>query len=88
VVDSADRDRIDEARETLHMMINSEELGNAVLLVYANKQDLPGAMSTPEVVDKLELVSLKRKWYIQASNATRGDGLYEGLDWLSLNIPK
>ena len=88
MVDSADRDRIDEARETLHTMINSEELGNAVLLVYANKQDLPGAMSTPEVVDKLELASLKRKWYIQASNATRGDGLYEGLDWLSLNIPK
>ena len=88
MVDSADRDRIDEARETLHTMINSEELGNAILLVYANKQDLPGAMSTPEVVDKLELVSLKRKWYIQASNATRGDGLYEGLDWLSLNIPK
>ena len=88
MVDSADRDRIDEARETLHTMINSEELGNAVLLVYANKQDLPGAMSTPEVVDKLELVSLKHKWYIQASNATRGDGLYEGLDWLSLNIPK
>ena len=88
VVDSADRDRIEEARETLHTMLSSEELGDAVLLVYANKQDLPGAMTTPEVVDKLELVSLKRKWYIQASNACRGDGLYEGLDWLSLNLPK
>ena len=87
VVDSADRDRIEEAQETLHAMINSEELGNAVLLVYANKQDLPGAMTTPEVVDKLGLVDLKRKWFIQASNATRGDGLYEGLDWLSKNIP-
>ena len=87
VVDSADRERIEEAQETLHAMINSEELGNAVLLVYANKQDLPGAMTTPEVVDKLGLVDLKRKWYIQASNATRGDGLYEGLDWLSKNIP-
>ena len=69
------------------MLLDSEELADAVLLVYANKQDLPGAMTTPEVVDKLGLFSLKRKWFIQASNATRGDGLYEGLDWLSKNIP-
>ena len=45
-------------------MLSDEELANAVLLIYANKQDLPGAMSTPEVVDKLNLVSLRRKWYI------------------------
>ena len=87
-MDSADRDRIEEARETLHGMINSEELNDAVLLVYANKQDLPGAMSPPEVVDKLGPVSMKRKWYIQATNAHTGDGLYEGLDWLSKNLPK
>ena len=46
------------------MMLSSEELQDAVLLVYANKQDLPDAMSTPEVVDKLGLFTLKRKWFI------------------------
>ena len=64
VVDSADRDRIEEAQETLQTMLSSEELKDAVLLVYANKQDLPGAMTTPEVVDKLGLFQLKRKWFI------------------------
>jgi GTPase SAR1 family protein len=37
VVDSNDRDRIDDAREELHKMINDEELKDAVVLVYANK---------------------------------------------------
>ena len=68
-------------------MINDEELKDAVILVYANKQDLPGAMSTPEVTDKLGLHTIRGKtWYIQAACAVRGDGLYEGLDWLSKHV--
>ena len=68
-------------------MINDEELKDAVILVYANKQDLPGAMTTPEVTDKLGLHTIRGKtWYIQAACATRGDGLYEGLDWLSNHV--
>ena len=42
VVDSADRDRIDEARQELHRIIGDREMRNALLLVFANKQDLPG----------------------------------------------
>ena len=87
VVDSNDRDRIDDAREELHKMLSEEELREAVLLVFANKQDLPGAMTTPEVTDKLGLHTLRgRTWFIQATCATTGDGLYEGLDWLSKNV--
>jgi len=47
-------------------------------------QDLPNAMNAAEITDKLGLHSLRnRNWYIQATCATSGDGLYEGLDWLS-----
>ncbi|KAF9571116.1 hypothetical protein EC968_001035 [Mortierella alpina] len=84
VVDSNDRDRILEAREELHRMLNEDELSDAVLLVYANKQDLPSAMNAAEITDKLGLNSLRtRTWYIQATCATSGDGLYEGLEWLA-----
>jgi ADP-ribosylation factor protein 1 len=84
VVDSNDRERINEANEELQKMLNEDELRDAVLLVFANKQDLPNAMSVAEVTDKLGLHSLRnRKWYIQSTCATSGDGLYEGLDWLS-----
>ena len=65
-------------------MLNEDELRDAVVLVFANKQDLPNAMAAPEVTEKLGLHSLRsRQWYIQAACATTGNGLYEGLDWLS-----
>ena len=88
VVDSNDRDRIDDAREELHKMLAEEELRDSVVLVFANKQDLPGAMTAPEVTEKLGLQSLRgRQWFIQSTCATTGDGLYDGLDWLSKNVP-
>ncbi|KAJ1547534.1 Arf GTPase arf1 [Cladochytrium tenue] len=89
VVDSNDRDRVGEARDELQRMLNEDELRDAVLLVFANKQDLPNAMSAPEITDKLGLHSLRhRQWYIQATCATTGDGLYEGLEWLSTNLKR
>ncbi|PWZ08902.1 ADP-ribosylation factor 2 [Zea mays] len=87
VVDSNDRDRVVEAKDELHRMLNEDELRDAVLLVFANKQDLPNAMNAAEITDKLGLHSLRqRHWYIQSTCATTGEGLYEGLDWLSNNI--
>merc|ERR1712190_173261 len=84
VVDSNDRERIGEAKEELNRMINEDELREAALLIFANKQDLPNAMNAAEVTDKLGLHEMRnRNWYIQATCATSGDGLYEGLDWLS-----
>ncbi|KAE9410138.1 ARF/SAR superfamily [Gymnopus androsaceus JB14] len=89
VVDSNDRERVSEAREELQRMLNEDELRDALLLVYANKQDLPNAMNAAEITDKLGLHGLRqRTWYIQAACATSGDGLYEGLEWLSANIKR
>ncbi|XP_036173179.1 ADP-ribosylation factor 1-like [Myotis myotis] len=82
VVDSTDQERMDEARQEMMRMIT--ELKDVVLLVLANKQDLPNAMSTAEITDKLGLHSLHhRNWYLQATSAITGAGLYEGLDWLA-----
>ncbi|XP_054578436.1 ADP-ribosylation factor 1-like isoform X2 [Eptesicus fuscus] len=82
VVDSTDHERMDEAREEMMRMMT--ELKDVVLLVLANKQDLPNAMNTAEITDKLGLHSLhNRNWYLQATSAITGAGLYEGLDWLS-----
>lgn len=40
-------------------------------------------MNAAEITDKLGLHSLRqRTWYIQATCATSGDGLYEGLEWV------
>jgi ADP-ribosylation factor protein 1 len=88
-VDSHDRGRIDEYRDELHKMLAEDELKDTVLLVFANKQDLPNSMSVQEVADALELHRIRnRDWYIQGSVATTGDGLYEGLDWLVSTLNK
>ncbi|AOW28960.1 ADP-ribosylation factor-like protein 1 [Candida albicans P57072] len=83
VVDSTDKDRIDTACKELHQMLKEEELQDSALLVFANKQDQPGAMTAAEVSQALSLTDLKdRSWSIVASSAIKGEGLTEGLDWL------
>ncbi|EGF79243.1 hypothetical protein BATDEDRAFT_17007 [Batrachochytrium dendrobatidis JAM81] len=83
VIDSADRDRISTSKEELMAMLEEEELKDAALLVFANKQDMEGAMSVTEVSEFLGLTALKtRTWTIFKCSAKTGDGLTEGLDWL------
>ena len=70
------------SKEELHAMLEEEELKDASLLVFANKQDMEGAMSSAEVSDALGLSSLKmRQWSIYRTSALKGEGLTEGLDW-------
>ncbi|VDP29202.1 unnamed protein product [Schistosoma margrebowiei] len=89
VVDSNDRDRISESAEELNKMLLEDELRDVVILVFANKQDLPNAMSTAEVAEKLRLRDIRnRPWHIQLACATQGEGLFEGLDWLSNELSK
>ncbi|KIH46513.1 ADP-ribosylation factor family protein [Ancylostoma duodenale] len=91
VVDSTDRERMDYARSLLHMILEEPNLQELKfhLLVFANKQDLPNAMTAAEVTEALELEKLKNlEWHIQPSNAISGDGVTEGLDWLYSTIVK
>nr|XP_033701230.1 ADP-ribosylation factor 1-like [Tursiops truncatus] len=84
MVDSKDREPVNEAREELMRMLAEDSSGMLFCSEFANKQDLPNAMNAAEITDKLGLHSLcHRNWYIQATCATSGNGLYEGLDWLS-----
>jgi len=89
VVDSNDRDRVTEARDELMKMLQEDEMREAILLVFCNKQDLPNAMSAAEVTERLQLNTLRnRQWYIQSTCATSGDGLFEGFDWLTAAVSK
>lgn len=55
VVDSTDRERMSVTKQELHKMLSHENLKSAVVLVFANKQDLKGAMTSAEVSDALGL---------------------------------
>ena len=75
--------------QELAKVLSDPELSSAALLVYANKQDLPGAVSTAEVAKRLGLATLRgRQWFVQSTVGRSGEGLYEGLDWLSDTLSK
>jgi small GTP-binding protein len=83
VVDSTDRERLGITKEELYRMLACEDLRKAAVLVYANKQDLKGAMTSAEISTQLNLTSIKdHGWHIQACCALTGEGLYQGLEWI------
>jgi len=98
VIDSSDKDRLDNpdnkentntVEHELSLLLSADELRNAVFLFLANKQDRSGALKISEIVDRLKLYNSKtRQWFIQGTSALSGDGIYEGLDWLSKTLDK
>ncbi|RNA21716.1 ADP-ribosylation factor 1 [Brachionus plicatilis] len=89
VVDSMDRDRIGISKTELFAMLEEDELKNAVLCVFANKQDIEGAMTAAEVANSLGLPSLKnRKYQIFKTSAIKGTGLDEAMEWLANSLQK
>ncbi|EGC48560.1 ADP-ribosylation factor [Histoplasma capsulatum var. duboisii H88] len=83
VIDSTDIERLGTASDELATMLNEEELRDAALLVFANKQDQPGAKGAGEISEALKLGELRdRNWSIVACSAIDGKGIEEGMDWL------
>ena len=88
VIDSSDYERYEEAKEPLHEVINSDKR-DVPLLVYANKQDLVGDYSSEIIAEKLGLDKKPDlRWKVQGTCAIKGDGLYEGLEWLFEQLTK
>ena len=81
VVDSSDKMRLQLCRDELFLLLEQEQRLSSVLIL-ANKQDVPGALSADKIRDVLELEKLHRHWKIQACSAKTGEGLAEGLDWI------
>ncbi|XP_012935259.1 ADP-ribosylation factor [Aplysia californica] len=80
IVDSADTARMSEAREELFGIIKSPEMYRVPVVVVANKQDLPGALTTSQIADQLGLTDVTdRKWFVQGACAPNGEGIYESM---------
>jgi len=89
VVDSADKRRLEDCRRELQALLGEERLLGATLLVFANKQDLPGSLSPEEIRDVLELEKIKtHHWQIVACSAVTGNNLLEGVDWILEDISR
>jgi ADP-ribosylation factor-like protein 1 len=89
VIDSTDIERLGTAADELAAMLNEDELRDAALLVFANKQDQPGAKGAGEISEALKLGELRdRNWSIVACSAIDGKGINEGMDWLVVCFPQ
>mmetsp|Transcript_3836 Transcript_3836/g.5772 ORF Transcript_3836/g.5772 Transcript_3836/m.5772 type:complete len:188 (-) Transcript_3836:24-587(-) len=90
VVDSSDRARLETCRDELFSLLDQEKLAGASLLIFANKQDIAGALTSEEIAEVLELKTnqsfAKRHWSILACSAVTGDGLVDGMDWMTDDI--
>ncbi|XP_039211805.1 putative ADP-ribosylation factor-like protein 5C isoform X2 [Crotalus tigris] len=83
VIDSTDRERLTVTKEELYKMLAHEDLRNAAVLIFANKQDVKNSMSTSEISKFLTLSSIKdHPWHIQGCCALTGEGLPAGLEWM------
>lgn len=61
---------------------DEEELKSTILVVLANKQDLPQAMSVAEIHKALGLDALKnRTFQIFKTSALKGEGLDQVMEW-------
>ncbi|KAL7555907.1 hypothetical protein ACA910_010855 [Epithemia clementina (nom. ined.)] len=83
VMDSNDRDRMDQAYDEFHRMCADDVLVGKPVLVLCNKQDILGAQSPHDVAKRLELTKIKdRRVIVIGVSATSGEGLKEALNCL------
>eukprot|EP01133_Synstelium_polycarpum_P007344 gene7344-8553_t len=88
VIDSTDHERIDELRNEIKSMMLEPQLRGVELLFFYNKQDAPNAMTPSQITERLQLCSIitDHQWHVQPTVATTGQGVYEGLEWLSSSL--
>jgi ADP-ribosylation factor-like protein 2 len=89
VVDSVDRWRLEECRNQLRDLLSQEKLAGATLLIFANKQDLGGALTFEQISEALDLTNddiAGRHFKILGCSAVTSTGLLDGFDWIVNDI--
>ena len=92
VIDSSDRERLEEAKNELWKVLLDPLYPDAPLLIVANKQDKPYAMPIAEIIRACNLDDPEkmrnRSWHIQPTVATTGVGVEEAIKWIVIELDK
>lgn len=91
VVDSTEPERFSTVRDELIKMLGHPDLANAPVLIFANKQDLSGALRAEEVVASIgvpEVAGHERPWTVMPCSALTQQGLAEGMAWIAERVNK
>jgi len=89
VIDSSDRKRFEETGEELTELLEEEKLAGVPVLIFANKQDLLSAAKASDIAKEMNLNSIRdREWQIQACSAVSGEGVKDGVEWMTKTCNK
>uniref|UniRef100_A0A1I8G325 ADP-ribosylation factor-like protein 6 n=1 Tax=Macrostomum lignano TaxID=282301 RepID=A0A1I8G325_9PLAT len=91
VIDSSDRERMEESKQALEKVVSSDALAGVPLLLLANKQDLEGCLTAEEVKEIFSTVSPsvgQRDCLFRGVSALKGTGVDQGIHWLVERHPK
>jgi len=83
VVDSSDLERLGGAQAELNILLSEPDLQGVPLVLFCNKQDVPGALKLEEISGRFGLAERvgARRWTVQGSCAEKSEGIHEGLNW-------
>lgn len=89
VVDSVSKTRFEDTKSTLEKVLRHPDLQGAPVLIFANKQDLAGAVNAEELSEFLDIKEQNgRLTRVQGISAYEGSGIQEGVLWLVENMKK
>lgn len=91
VIDSSDRTRLVVAYDELQQLLAHPDIRrrSVPILFFANKMDLRDALSDIAISSELRLNEINNKsWHICSSNALTGEGITEGIQWLSSEMKR
>ncbi|KAJ5066789.1 adp-ribosylation factor f-related [Anaeramoeba ignava] len=84
VVDSTDSQKILKGKEEMRKIVFQPDFNKLPLLVFGNKSDDQNSIPINQVMELLSLNEIQdRQWFLQKSSSVSGEGLFEGLKWLS-----
>ncbi|XP_053455793.1 ADP-ribosylation factor-like protein 14 [Nycticebus coucang] len=88
VVDSTDRQRLEDSQREFEHILKNEHIKRVPVILLANKQDLPGALTAMDITRKFRVKKLcsDRSWHVQPCCAVTGDGLAEGFRKLTESV--
>ena len=89
VIDSTEPARFGVAKKELHQLLQHADLAKACVLVFANKQDVQGAIPADQVIGAMELTRFaNRPWTVQPCSAVTQQGLTDGMQWIAEHLPE
>ncbi|CDR95526.1 ADP-ribosylation factor-like protein 2, putative [Babesia bigemina] len=90
VVDSADAMRLEDSRSEIEELLSQDQMAQCTVLVFANKQDVTGALNVHEIQEQLGLdrIANERSWRIHGCSGISGEGIVEGFAWLVSDVAR